>query len=73
MKKKFVEPEIVRIEMKMTENIAQSDQYGEDFIGEGQFRVYTRQAVENCHDFYVNTNPPLPTVLLWLHLHRPHR
>lgn len=56
MKKKFVEPEIVRIDLKMTENIAGSEGYGEDeLIGMGSLRVYTRQFVDGCNTFYVGT------------------
>ena len=59
MKKKFVEPEIVRIDLKMTENIADSEQYGKDeLIGLGALQVYTRQFVEGCNVFYVGTNIP---------------
>ena len=59
MKKKFVEPEIVRIDLNMTENIADSEQYSEG-VGSLGFRVYTRQFVEQCHEYYVSTNikPP---------------
>ena len=48
MKKKFVEPEMVRIELKMTENIADSEQYDTSGYGELAFSVYTRQYVINC-------------------------
>ena len=56
MKKIFTEPEIVRIDLKMTENIAESEQFGEDeIIGMGSLRVYTRQFVEGCNVYYVGT------------------
>ena len=59
MKKKFVEPEIVRIDLNMTENIADSEQYSEG-VGSLGFRVYTRQFVDNCQVYYVQTSiPPL--------------
>lgn len=60
MKKKFVEPEIVRVDLKMTENIADSEQYGTEGFGMLGFPVYTRQYVEQCHEYYVGTmiKPP---------------
>lgn len=55
MKKKFVEPEMVRIELKMTENIADSEQYDTSGYGELAFPVYTRQFVDHCQKYYVLT------------------
>ena len=55
MKKKFVEPEMVRIELKMTENIADSEQYDTSGYGELAFSVYTRQYVDHCQKYYVQT------------------
>ena len=56
MKKKFVEPEIVRIDLKMTENIAASEGYGEEeLIGLGSLHVFTRQYVQGCNVYYVGT------------------
>ena len=61
MKKMFVEPEMVRIELNMFENIAQSEQYTLQYSEIG-FPVYTKQYIENCHKIYVNTDPEVPTV-----------
>ena len=60
MKKKFVEPEIVRIDLNMTENIADSEQFDTEYSGLLNIRVKTRQFVEQCHEYYVSTTikPP---------------
>ena len=60
MKKKFVEPEIIRIDLKMTENIADSEQYDIEYSGLLNMTVKTRQFIEQCHEYYVSTNikPP---------------
>lgn len=55
MKKKFVEPEVVRFELKMTESIAASEQYSNG-MGLLNIPVYTRQYVDECYGFYVQTN-----------------
>ena len=55
MKKKFVEPEIVRIDLNMTENIAESEQYGTEYFGLLNMYVKTRQSVVECQELYVNT------------------
>ena len=57
MKKNFVEPELVRIDLKMTENIATSQ--GERFfeIKRGTFSGFfaTRQYVDECTTFVALT------------------
>ena len=60
MKKKFVEPEIVRIDLNMTENIADSEQYDTEYSGLLDMTVKTRQFVQQCHEYYVSTDikPP---------------
>lgn len=55
MKKKFIEPEIIRIDLKLSENIAASEQFGTSGYSELSFSVYTRQYVENCQVYYVRT------------------
>lgn len=57
MKKNFVEPELVRIDLKMTENIATSQ--GERYfrISNGNFRFYaTRQYIDQCTTFVAKTD-----------------
>ena len=65
MKKNFVEPEVVRIDLKMTENIALSSQ-GERFfeIKRGTFSGFyaTRQYVDECTAFVALTHLSLDYV-----------
>lgn len=64
MKKNFVEPELVRIDLKMTENIAtsQGDRYFR--IQGGIFNSFaTRQYVDMCSKFVAKTEIEFAWVL----------
>ena len=60
MKKQFMEPEIVRIQLNLTENIAQSEHYGPGYNVLG-ITAKTKLDVADCDKIFVDTEPPLST------------
>lgn len=58
--KKFVEPELRRIELKLTENIAASV---EEYPGTFDNTYHTLQEVVDCNKVYFNTGIPTSTPL----------
>lgn len=59
MKKKFMEPELVRIDLKITENIAASGDgtgdYERDYVAGFDHMLRVRQQMEGCIKLYVGT------------------
>ena len=59
MKKKFVEPEIVRIDLGMTENIASSQKPDYPLYDAVILQVFVRQYGNGCFEFYKDGNVPV--------------
>lgn len=57
MKKKFIEPELIRIDLRMAESIAASEQYQE--YQNGFLGVIVKQYGDACYELYKDTNYPV--------------